>query len=101
MKNKIEALEKFLQAGAIFDPEAAPPWILTNQEDEEICRGQSLFEMIENCPAENSKSFGEVENTCIFTYLEEDYLKLNSKQGMRLSDQYEWRFKGDEEVFVK
>ncbi len=97
MKSKINALEDLLYQGAIFEVPDSGPWILTDQTDEEICRGDSLAAMIENIPAQNLTTFEEIEVGGHFFYLDEEYLKINLVAGERVSDQYQWRFKQSEE----
>lgn len=99
--NKIDSFQTLLMEGAIFDVPESGPWVLFDQQDNEICRGGSLREMIENSPAENSLQFSELDSGQKFVYLEENYLKLGDGRGMRLSDGFNWRFKGDEQIFSK
>lgn len=99
--NKIDSFQTLLLEGAVFQVPDEGPWILTDQDDKEICRGDSLREMIENAPCENAAEFFELDNDQKFVYLEEEYLKLGDGRGMRLSDGLKWKFKGEEQVYLK
>lgn len=101
MRNKLNSFEILLREGAVFDVPESGPWILETQEGKEICRGDSLADMIENSPCENSGLFEDVKVDEIFSYLDEDYLKIHDSYGIRLSDQFKWRFKGGDEITLK
>jgi hypothetical protein len=101
MRNKLKSFEILLREGAVFDVPDSGPWILEAQDGAEICRGETLAEMIENSPCENSGVFEDVKENETFTYLDEDYLKLPNSYALRLSDQLRWRFRGSDEVTLK
>lgn len=100
MKNKINALQGLLYEGAIFEVPDSGPWVLTNQNDEEICQGNSLAEMIENIPAQNLTTFEEIETGDHFFYLDDEYVKVDLVSGERVEDRFYWKFKQSEEIFI-
>jgi len=93
----LSKLEKLLREGAIFQvPEQHHPWVLYDESDNEICRGDTLSQMVEKIPGPNTCKFEDLELKERFRYFGELYSKENSNTGVGFDGP--WKFAGDEEV---
>ena len=102
IESEIHNFQNLLIGGAIFDvPEGGEPWVLFDQDDNELSRGDTLLAMILAAPGSSHTTFGKIKIGNKFTYLEDEWKKITFTEGERKHDGYFWKFSQHDEVESK